>query len=693
MLITIDFETYWDSKAGYSLKNMSAIDYIRDPRFHVQMMGINIWGKYDGPYNKGEVNKTFILEGWDNISMFIDEKFKYGGIDPSFEIVVGHNINGFDGLILSEIFGWRPVILDTIALMRWTGLARIMGVSLKKMTEHFGTGEKTAGTVISDGKRTKEDFTPEEWEAFRQYCIDDVNQTAACARIMYEYIGGKTIEEVVKFSNITGHMATEPVFYIDKAKVKALLEEEHQRVLSSRAALQKYFHLEEDEDFRKALRSAKKFTSMLQSLGVEPPLKVSEAQTATKQKKHPGEIIEPVMVPALSKQDLPFLEMQNHPDERVATLVRARLENNSSVLESRLKNMLHFAEQDKPVPVMLKVFSAHTSRYGAGNSSGKTDGLQFQNLPKRDPRMLEVRKAIRVKPGYKVVAADSSQVEARIVAYIANQYDLLDAYRMGADPYSDLAEAIFHIPSAEIHEGNERGDKICKKYRNVAKTAILGCSYGVGYQTYSNALLRAGAKLSEDPEEHLRIARNAHTIYRQRNASIVALWDRCDSVIRSLIMGSDGYFGGPTGALFHYTHKRMPNVSREVSCIELPSGYTLWYPNLRSELNDKGKMEFVYDRTDEYGKLGKYRIYGSGCTENITQSLAFQVLMYQANRMYEAGIKICCNIHDSWATVVPADEAQATADKMVAIMRTPPPWLTGCPLNAGYEITDDFTGV
>lgn len=678
MLITIDFETYWDSKAGYSLKNMSAIDYIRDPRFHVQMMGVNANGKtvlFDTPQDVADAVRGLKMQYQED------------------QYIVGHNINGFDGLILSEIFGWRPIILDTIALMRWTGLARIMGVSLKKMTEHFGTGEKTAGTVISDGKRTKEDFTPEEWEAFRQYCTDDVNQTAACARIMYEYIGGKTIEEVVKFSNITGHMATEPVFYIDKTKVQALLEEEHQRVLSSRAALQKYFHLEEDEDFRKALRSAKKFTSMLQSLGVEPPLKVSEAQTATKQKKHPGEIIEPVMVPALSKQDLPFLEMQNHPDERVATLVRARLENNSSVLESRLKNMLHFAEQDKPVPVMLKVFSAHTSRYGAGNSSGKTDGLQFQNLPKRDPRMLEVRKAIRVKPGYKVVAADSSQVEARVLAYVANQYDLVEAFRLGADPYSDLAAAIFHIPSEEIHKGAKSGNKEYKKYRNCGKKCILSAGYSVGASRYCESLLQDGVRLAEDIEEHRRIARHAHTVYRQRNASIVALWDRCDSVIRSLIMGSDGYFGGPTGDLFHYTHKRMPHVSCNVPCIELPSGYTLWYPNLRSELNDKGKMEFVYDRTDEYGKLGKYRAYSGQITENIIQSLAFQVLMYQANRMYDAGIKLSCNIHDSWATVVPEDEAQATADKMVAIMRTPPPWLTGCPLDAEAEITDDFTGV
>ena len=89
MLITIDFETYWDSKAGYSLKNMSAIDYIRDPRFHVQMMGVNANGKtvlFDTPQDVADAIRGLKMQYQED------------------QYIVGHNINGFDGLILSEIF-------------------------------------------------------------------------------------------------------------------------------------------------------------------------------------------------------------------------------------------------------------------------------------------------------------------------------------------------------------------------------------------------------------------------------------------------------------------------------------------------------------------------------------------------------------------------------------------------------------
>lgn len=82
---------------------------------------------------------------------------------------------------------------------------------------------------------------------------------------------------------------------------------------------------------------------------------------------------------------------------------------------------------------------------------------------------------------------------------------------------------------------------------------------------------------------------------------------------------------------------------------------------------------------------------GPFIVHNCIQSLAFQILMWQACRMDEAGISLKCNIHDSWATVVPEGEAYATAGKMVRHMRRAPSWAEGCPLDAEAEIGDDFT--
>ena len=133
---------------------------------------------------------------------------------------------------------------------------------------------------------------------------------------------------------------------------------------------------------------------------------------------------------------------------------------------------------------------------------------------------------------------------------------------------------------------------------------------------------------------------------------------------------------------------RWGGCGRKVPFILLPNGYHLWYPNLRVE-NDEGKAQYYYDRPR--GKnLVKTKIYGGSCTENCIQSLAFAVLVWQACRMREAGIQLAANIHDSFATVVPEDKAEETAETMLSIMKTCPPWASTLPIDAEVEIGNDF---
>lgn len=82
---------------------------------------------------------------------------------------------------------------------------------------------------------------------------------------------------------------------------------------------------------------------------------------------------------------------------------------------------------------------------------------------------------------------------------------------------------------------------------------------------------------------------------------------------------------------------------------------------------------------------------GGMIVHNCIQSFAFQILLWQACRMAEAGIKLACNIHDSFATVVKSSEAQHIADLMLQIMKTVPPWAEGLPIDAEVKIGDDFS--
>lgn len=443
-IITIDFETYWNSKEKYSLAKMGPIEYIRDPRFYVQCMGFRI-----------DHGQTFVVPAG-----HIRKTLNAIRLDEPGTVVVGHNINGFDALVLSEHYGVRPyMIIDTISMMNWLGLSRVMSCSHKTLTAALGHGVKQAGTVVSDGKKHISDFAPEDWKFFMRYCADDVIQ---CSENFFTMLPMVTNSDALRLMSITAKMATEPVFVPDEAMLDEYVKKLDADTEAKRNELSHIFNFENSEAMLKAIRSRSQFPKLLESLGCPCPMKWSE-----KQQKN---------IPAISKTDLEFTALLEHSDERVVALVRARLEQNSSIQKSRANNLLTFS--GKPIPIMLGVYKAHTGRYTAGNE-GTSDGLNFQNLSKRDPSKLAIRESIKAPAGYKVVACDSSQIEARILAWVAGQEDLVEQFRDGRDPYAEMASKIFGQTAQEIHDGAKRGDHpqhdLLKRERNVGKTCILSC--------------------------------------------------------------------------------------------------------------------------------------------------------------------------------------------------------------------------
>lgn len=568
------------------------------------------------------------------------------------------------------------------------------------MTDWFGTGHKRAGTLISQGKRTQDEFTPAEWEDFKKYCAEDVEQTAACAKQMLPYVTG----EALVFSNITCKMATEPAFLINPAPLHEYLANLDAQEQASLEQIKKLFIVHSVEELMRAIRSADTFTKMLKQLGVVPPMKISEKKTEAARKKWQAEmqhcdpvrretikqlLADPanytVYTPALAKQDLEFLELLDHPNPAVRTLVQMRLDHNSSVPRARGLNLLRLAESGRPLPIMLKAYYAHTSRYGAGTTEGKSDGTQVQNIPKHRKDMRPLRQSIVVPASYCVVACDSSQIEARVLAYEAQELELLAHFREGRDPYAEMASKFDSDMSAdEIHNGAKSGDKYAKMLRQIGKKMILSAGFGVGSTKVGLTLLREGVKLHEDKDQHMEIAKDYHRIYKTSNPHIVGFWKKCGKVLDAMAAGSAGFFGGPNEDLFEYG--LMPICDKvTVPSIKLPTGFILRYPNLRYEDD-----QYVYDRP--FGKnIVKTRIYGSAITENLTQALAFQILMHQACCMAARGIEIKVNIHDSFATVVPESQAKAVETIMLEEMRRVPEWVAGLPLDAEAEIGHDFT--
>lgn len=688
-LVVIDFETYWDSKT-YTLSKMGPIEYVRNEKFTPQLC-------------------AFALS---NGSCCVDcSVVEHARLQTTFENLdthdvawCGHNMHGFDSLILSEFFDFHPrQIWDTIAMMRWTGLSRVCRESHAALTEFLGNGHKAAGTVVSDHKQWPDDFTPEERMFFIQYCKDDAGQCYQNALDMLPYM----TPDALRFMSITARMATEPSFVLDEDLLLEYLSDLDAAADKARQELMAMFSFQSNADMLAALRSADKFAGMLRSLGIEPPLKESAAKTKTKREKLqlaadagvPGaaeelENMQPVMTYAFSKTDVDFVLMQDHPDPRVAMLVRTRLQLNSSIDRSRAETLLKFARMHKPLPIMLGAWLAHTGRYSAGASADagtKTDKLQFQNLSKRDPSKRKLRQAIKVPEGHVVVACDSAQIEARGLAFVANEVGLLTQFREGRDPYSELAETIFGIPWQDIKAGAKSGDKKMKMYRNTGKTGILSCGYGVGHVKYSNTLLRQGIHLHEDLDRHHELARYAHGIYRAAHPNIVAFWKTAENVLEAMLRGESGTFGGPNNDI--YTFGIMPVGPRTDLCVpsvRFPSGYILRYPGLRAERNDWGKWQFLYDTYKGASKIPTH-IYGGSFTNNLVQGLSFvDVIMYQGCRMDEAGIKLACNIHDAWASVTPEEQGEYVKQQMLHYMSMVPPALDGLPVACEAEIGTTF---
>lgn len=689
MIVTLDFETYYDSK-DYTLSKMGPIEYVRDSRFRVLCLGYRI--------NTGD---TVVVEEGD-----VDRTLRQLALCSNDTFVVGHNIAGFDALILSEVYGIRPRnIIDTMHMARWCGVSRVCAESHKALTDFFEHGIKQEGTVVSNGKRSKEEFTPEEWAFFKQYCADDVTQ---CSENFFSMATSMT-QDALKFGSLTARMATEPVIRIDSDMIAQYVQDIDKHAEEIMADLNHEFHFASREEFLKAIRSAPTFCSMLARYGATPPMKLSEAKTQTRRNyflnaamdaRNKGlddslfkaaandKDVYTVYSPALSKNDLDFKAMANDPNEHVAALVQARLELNSSIEKSRAVRLLEMSKSGKPLPVMLKAFYAHTGRYGAGSSEG-SDALNMQNMSKRDPNKLTLRRALQAPAGYKFVSVDSSQIEARMLAYLSCENELVGHFREGRDPYAELAEKIFGVPAKEIHDGAKGGDKKLKNYRNVGKTAILSAGYGVGWKKFSDTLLRQGVMLDKNLASHEELAKSAHQIYRMSNRNIVAFWDTCQSIIEAMERGASGWFGGPTGTMFLYMKDSLPEHDEKLPCVNICGPeYKLWYPNLRWEKGEK-RVEYYYDRPR--GKnIVKTKLYGGALCENITQSISFMLLMWQACRMDELGIHIVANIHDAWLACVPEKEAEATKTAMEYVMSQVPDWLAGFPVACEGEIGDSY---
>lgn len=595
-LITIDFETYYDQE--YSLSKLTTEEYVRDTRFEV--IGVAIKVNNEAVEWASGTNKQ--------MAAYLNE------FDWSNSMVLAHNTM-FDGAILSWRYGIKPKAwADTLCMARAVHGTNAGG-SLKALTERYKLGAKGTEVIAAKGMN-RDDFSSAQLSKYGDYCINDVELTYKLFRIM----GKGFPKQELKIIDLTLRMFVEPELDLDLGLLEVHLDDTKEN---------KDRLLEEAGVSKDDLMSNLKFAELLYELGVRPPTKVSP--TTGKETL------------ALAKTDEGFKALETHEDVRVQSLVTARLGNKSTLEETRTQRFIDIAKRGL-LPVPIQYYAAHTGRWGGA------DKINIQNLPSRGPNGKKLKNSIIAPEGYMVIDADSAQIEARVLAWLAEQDDLVEAFAKGEDVYKKMASDIYDIDE----------DKVTKDQRFVGKTTILGAGYGMGAVRFKAQLQLSGFDME------LKEARRVIKIYRDTNWKINHLWREAQNLLTELTKKNCRQTSlGKEGVL---------DIVAAEKGIRLPSGLLLRYEDLSFETNEEG-VQFTYKVRN-----GRNKIYGGKVVENVCQAIARCIIAEQMLKITKK-YRVVMTVHDSVVCCVPETEVSDAQAYIEKCMRWTPDWAEGLPID------------
>jgi DNA polymerase I-like protein with 3'-5' exonuclease and polymerase domains len=608
-MVTIDFETYYSK--DFSLSKMTTEEYIRDLRFQVIGFGYKI--------DDGEVH--WVTGEIEDIKQALHD------LDIPNTYLICHN-SAFDGAILAWRFGITPkYYIDTLSMARpITG--QTVGGSLAKLAQKFMLGTKGTEVVKAIGKR-RDDFTPQELAEYGEYCKNDVTITHNLYHILRQWNPPKELY----IQDMMIRMFTDPVLMLNEI----ILNDHLDTVQTKKAELMRRIDATIGRD---ELMSNPKFAMVLEKLGVTPPTKTS---LRTNKETY-----------AFGKTDSEFKALLEHPNPAVQAVVSARLGIKSTLEETRTESFLGIAQRGT-LPILLNYWGAHTGRASGG------DKMNLQNLP----RAGALRRSITAPTGHVLVACDSAQIEARVVAWLAGQADLLADFSKGEDIYSKFATSVYgkHVTKTD------------KVERFVGKTCILGLGYGMGAEKFKSTLKIGAGGISVDVD--IDEAKRVVTLYRNTYSRISQLWNEANKALEKMAKGNE----------YHL------DVGLQLVCdnegIRLPNHTMIRYANLR-----KTPEGFEYD-----GRYGAVKIYGGKVVENVVQALARIVVFDQMAKIdqqmrqldgTDGRYKVVLTVHDEVVCVVPEAAEAWCKEVMVREMSTPPQWCKDLPVSCECESGNNY---
>jgi DNA polymerase len=613
-VLILDFETFFSKE--YKMGNaVSVFEYVADPRFAIV-----------GAAFKREEMPAFFVWGAEEVAA------RLRGISWNKLTVVGHNLS-FDCWILAKKFGIYPKFtVDTVDLARaWDASAYENNLDI--LATRFNLGRK--GRTMDFEGVTEANATPGQWEAMSSYATNDAELTSGLLTTLLPKLTNPKIE--IPLAHATLELRTKPELTCDMQLGKILVEQMQREQSAS---------IERLGLTVKDISSEKTFHWHLEQALIEA-----------------GDLLQRYMkvtargyAAALAKDDDMRDVLLNHPSPRVRDLCEAKVGRRSWPLHiKRVQRIMRInAACEGLLPVPLNYHAAHTGR------DGGAEKINLQNLPKHGIELLKsMRGLLRAGSGKRLVRKDLSAIEARVLAWLANDKDMMAnfaAYDQGRDKfdiYQKFAAECLNKSLSDITD-EDRG--------KIGKIGILGCGFGMGpYLPGSNKTLPNVMFLASNIP--LEMAERVVGIYREHYSPVCMFWNNLERAFKFVLAKG---IGATVGHLKLFTLPDCPVV------IQLPSTRCLHYHNAR--LRD-GQI-----------RLGNVPTWGGALTENVVQATARDILLEAFLRLVNQGVRVVHRVHDELIASAALSETESVKEKMKTEMTRIPIWGKGLPLAGKVRI-------
>jgi DNA polymerase len=313
--------------------------------------------------------------------------------------------------------------------------------------------------------------------------------------------------------------------------------------------------------------------------------------------------------------------------------------------------------------------------------SNKLGVWNAQNLPsgRVTGQSKALREAIKAPDGHVLIGADSSQIECRVIDYMAGDTMALQDFVNGVCPYSSLAVSLFNEGTPEqVKRDAKKGIEPWAGRRQISKSARLSLQFGSGANGFMNYCAVNGAKITLEEAEFYKSG------FRRSKPALVNLWKQCGVVLERLHVGMTGSFGGVTGDLFYFDGTRKV-LGQHIPAVRLPDGCWLNLPQLQQIEGNYGptfmfiemqgrKKEFVY-------------MHGAKLAQQLTQATAFAAMKWYAGQI---DYPIVLNSHDEHVVSVPIAHKESAVAHLTQVMSTSPPWAPTLPLACEVHVGGSY---